>query len=386
MEEVLSTKEENTEISYISSVKNVDEKEEISFLACRLSSLTNKREVIVYVEGKCFHVENGNICGKNVSKTPDFCEGINFCNSHQPNTGTPFSKCPFVSVKDGLKIVCGKDIYIENEEFCKTCVDKIIKKEEKERKSIEIHEDKQICMRILTRGSRRGKCCQQTCVIGENFCKDCLKSNYCKNILNDDKNDNINQVHDKFEIPRMKSIPVTLIKPFFPDEMDDIKSIPEIDEFPLPSHIIYIVKLFTSKIEDYKFELAFVLQWYMNGHFKYYDFDKSCYWYLNESKKWIRLPLTNKIPIKYVKISLIKDIIRILNCLSPMSEDSKLFLESIKGKILEHRFYEIDKKTFTRFLQFIKNSYNDPNNCNLIKFLEDYAIKMTENNVKDSFW
>lgn len=426
MEEIFSSpKDDFVQSNGQYSAKNDDEEENINALCCRLSDLKKlndtmpiielkqpiKEEPITHVEGECSYVykknskwhKKGDVCCCAVATNPDFKEGINYCTSHQPKEGTPSNKCGYKYIKNGKEVICNNNVPEGEEEYCDSCFEQIYAEKYGEDETI-IVKKKPTCVRILSKGKRKGKICGKNCVKNKKYCKSCIKTeDFQESMINvkkyntnseqieqeddliktgeentessltkdiDDAEDNISIIDDDtIHINTLEPLDISKLHKLY----TDIKGV---EKLPLSAPLQYIIELLATKKKCNLSEMAQVLIWYCNQNFRYRSEEKYYSYFVTEVGKWLEIPVKNTIPVQNLKRSLCLDAIKILENLLNQSIKDKVLIENLKEKILEQS-YEVDKRTFEYFifyLSFDAVPERTEKEENFIQFLEDRVI------------
>ena len=347
----------------------------------------------------------GDICGDKVARNPKVVEGADFCSLHQPEVGTFLEKCNNVHYRKGKQVACKNNLSNPEDLFCLSCVAKKQRESDKEKRHgarIKVKQNKPKCKRKLTKGSRKGKVCGKSCMIDEEYCKDCFKSKDAQAEMEKDNNEEVSEeseseseesendteededkdkerqeYEDKY--PLLK-LPVLDISNFH-----DLPNVPEstkkvLKRLPLPQHIKYILAILPLKKETHPDELAAILKWYSNGQIRCESLtDKYYYQYSDDLKDWMKVPFKNKKYINNLKTNIIHEVIKIYNDMLYNSELSR----DAQKRLLENLSTEVSGKVFTYLISLLvadtlKSETVETFDENILKFINLHVQRSSD--------
>ena len=340
----------------------------------------------------------GDICGDKVARNPSVLEGINHCSTHQPEEGTPLTRCSGSHFRRGEEVPCKHNISNPDDLYCLSCQAEKQRNSEKEKRRherIKVKQNKPTCQRKLTKGRRRGKVCGKPCVIDEEYCKDCIKTNDARDEMEKDSSEEVSEeseseseneeseneedeneekdkerqeYEDKYPILKL---PILDISNFhdLPNVSESTKKI--LKRLPLPQHIKYILAILPLKKETHPDELAAILKWYSNGQIRCESLtDKYYYQFSDDLKDWMKVPFKNKKYVNNLKTNIIQEVIKIYD---DMLYNSDIYRDARKS-LLENLAIEVSGKIFTYLISLLvvdalKKKSSEISDENILKFV-----------------
>ena len=347
----------------------------------------------------------GDICGDKVARNPIVAEGINFCSTHQPEDGTPLTRCSTLHFRNGVEVPCKHNVSNPTDIHCSSCLNKKQRDSDKEKRRhtrIKVKQNKPKCQRKLTKGRRKDKVCGKPCVIDEEYCKDCLRTGDVQDEIEKDSSEEVSEeseseseeseidteeneekekerreYEDKY--PLLK-LPILDISGFH-----DLPNVPEstkkvLKRLPLPQHIKYILAILPLKKETHPDELAAILKWYANGQIRCESLsDKYYYQFSDDLKDWMKIPFKNKKYVNKLKTDIIHEVIKIYNDMLYNSEISR----DAQKRLIDNLAIEVSGKVFTYFISLLvadtlKSKSLEISDENILKFIDLHVEKSND--------